>query len=217
MNQSNAPRISRTTPTVTDFDQWRVLYDVLPFEGHQAANAAWATMFPEQRSWNADACAQFLEETQPVRVLEVGGWDGALAGEMLARFPKVVSWVNYDITPNVPQTCDDRRYRRVVLNDWPWHTQVAGDVLIASHVFEHMRLHQILELVDAWTFQHLIMDVPVGPTAPNWKGYAGSHILEVDSVDLLDALEARGFAVTHSQSGLVAFLERPVGDVPFRP
>lgn len=188
------------------FDEWRARYDTLTFHEHQQINAEWAVLYPEQRSFATDKVAVFLGERAHGSVVELGGWDGQLAALMLHRFPDIETWVNYDITPNVPQACNDPRYERVVLDDWPWLRDARGDVLVASHVFEHMRAAQVTLLLDRWDVDAVYVDAPVNGGV--WDGYHGSHILELDVPGLLGLVADCGYRVTHSEPGLVAFFDR---------
>lgn len=193
-----------------DWDKWRARYDAMSFREHQEFNEHVARVYPEQMCWNGDAVARFLLEEQPSSVVELGGWDGSLAAEMMPRFPCIVTWVNYDITPNVPQVCDHPGYERVALDDWPWKRKAAGDVLIASHVFEHMLMDEILWLLDEWDVDVVFADVPVGPGTPTWHGYEGTHILEVGGTEFLWRLGSNGWEVKYCDmaGGMVAHLER---------
>lgn len=188
------------------FDEWRARYDTLTFHEHQQINAEWAIQYPHQRSFDTDAVASFLGEHQPGSVVELGGWDGALAAEMLYRFPVVETWVNYDITPNVPQVCADTRYERVVLDDWAWNREARADVLIASHVFEHMRAGQIRLLLDRWDIDSVYVDAPVNGGV--WDGYHGSHILELDQAGLVALVESCGFTARSVMPGVIATFSR---------
>lgn len=192
---------------IVSFDHWRANYNTWTFAQHQTYNAELAVRYPDQASFDLDACERFLEERQPGSVVELGGWDGKLATHMLGLFPGIETWVNYDITPNVPQVCDDSRYERVVLDDWPWKRKAAGDCLVASHVFEHMRMHEIELLLRKWDIDSLYVDVPL-TGATDWAGYNGTHILEVSDNDLLRRLLDAGHRTSHVEGHMIAFLDR---------
>lgn len=192
------------------FDTWRERYDRMTFREHQDFNSELAVLYPVQRSFDPTAAHKFLSTRNPRQVVEIGGWDGALAAQMLELFPDIKTWVNYDITPNVPQVCDDRRYHRVVLVDWPWKCSIRGDALIASHVFEHMRMQEVVDTLSRWDVPSVYADVPI--TSPTgWSGYNGTHILEVGAGDFLERVQSIGFAVDVwrlNGEGLIAFLDR---------
>lgn len=193
-----------------DWDRWRARYDAMSFREHQEFNRQVSLQYPEQRCFNADAVRDFLHKTKPERVLELGGWDGGLAAEVLPGFPNISKWVNYDITPLAARVCDDPRYELVVVSDWPWKLPQAGDVLIASHVLEHMLMSEIEHLLSEWDVRAVFMDIPIGSGTPVWHGYEGTHILEVGSTELLFRLGRLGYEVTYCDpaGGLVAHLEK---------
>lgn len=194
-----------------DFNGWRESYDAMSFEEHQEFNKQIAAEYPNQRCWNDQQVGKFLRHYLPGSVVELGGWDGSLANVMLPRFPETVTWVNYDITPDVPQVCGDSRYEQVTLDDWPWKRKAAGDVLLASHVFEHMLSHEIVALLDAWDVAAVFMDAPIPSGSTSWNNYEGTHILEIGGTELLWRLGSAGWFVRHcdmSGGGMVAWLER---------
>jgi hypothetical protein len=91
--------------------------------------------------------------------------------------------------------------------------------MVASHVLEHMRIDEVLELSLAWDVRSVYVDVPVWST-PSWDGYEGTHIIEAGYEDILGAIEAAGFSTVEMFSyglayrptpeplGFVAYLER---------
>jgi hypothetical protein len=191
------------------FDQWRSAYDEMSFREHQAYNSELARLYPVQESYNAKAVYRFLRERPHAKVVELGGWDGKLADKMLRRFSGVETWVNFDLTPDVPQVCDDVRYHRVPLIDWPWKCVVRGDVLIASHVFEHMRISEVEATLQMWPVRSVFVDCPIYQ-AQDWRGYNGTHILEVGASEFLERVAGNGWNITHwdTSDGLIAHLDR---------
>jgi hypothetical protein len=192
--------------TAINWDQWRADYDRMSFADHQAFNQHVATLHPEQRSYNVAATRQFLKERQPRTVVEIGGWDGALADLMIDEFYCIKRWTNYDIT-DVPQACDAPAYERVVLDDWPWNRTLEADALIASHVLEHMKLAEVAKLLNVWSVDSVYVDCPIGG-GTDWAGYHGTHILEASVTQLLDTFHARGFETSYAAPGLIAYLDK---------
>lgn len=200
-----------TTVAAIDWNLWRANYDLMTFRQHQDFYADVAAIHPEQNCWNKDATRKFVNSRRPREIVEVGGWNGSLANAILREFPQIDTWVNYEIAPDVPQECTNGRYTRVTLADWPWHRKLRADALIASHVFEHMRITEIEKLVQAWDVASIYIDCPIGPDAPNWDGYEGSHILEVGSTELLARLKRIGYRASFVDAGadsLIAYLDR---------
>ena len=193
-----------TVSTAIDWDQWRANYTRMTFAEHQAFNQKVADLHPVQAS-----CRAFLDEFRPGSVAEIGGWDGALAALMLSECDFIDEWVNYDIT-DVPQTCVDARYSQVVLDDWPWNTNVTADALIASHVFEHMLGSEAMMTLSTWNINHVFVDCPIGTSAQSWDGYHGSHIIDVGSTELLKRLGDIGYRTVFADpvGSLVAYLQK---------
>lgn len=196
--------------TRIDWDQWRADYDTMTFAEHQAFNAEVARQHPVQRQWDGDAVRAFLSRRQPQTVVELGGWDGSLAAAMLPDFPAILRWRNLDITPDVPQACISPRYQREVLEGWPWHQTETADALVASHVFEHMRIREIEQLLSAWDVSAVFIDAPIRQVSSHWVGYEGTHILEVGSDELLNRLVDLDYEATVYREGqhLIAELTR---------
>ena len=105
-----------------DWDQWRADYHRLSFADQVLFYREAAAAYPEQASYDWAVVDGVLGSLDPGSVLELGGWDGGLAGRALAEHPWISSWVNVDLA-DVPQVCQDQRYRRVLLDDWFWRRQ----------------------------------------------------------------------------------------------
>lgn len=194
--------------TVLDWNQWRADYDKMSFAEHQAFNAECLKQHPVQQSFDTRAVDAFVQVHKPRTVVELGGWDGALADKILWKNKHIIEWRNIDITPDVPQVCLDDRYSVEVLSDWPWRQQVQADALIASHVFEHMKLAEIEWLLTEWEFDRIYADIPLYTEATDWDGYEGSHILEVSMGELVTALHAHTPYRCFHGEGTVLWLER---------
>lgn len=195
-----------------DWDGWRADYDHMSFAEHQAFNAMAADAHPVQQSFDYWEVHETFHCGAHGNIVELGGWDGALAAQILERWDdNITSWVNYDITPNVQQVCAHKAYSRVVLEDWPWNMDVSGDLLIASHVLEHMRMSEVEALFSRWDVKAAHIDVPILPFARSWDGYEGTHILEVGSTEFLARLAQLGWKANHvvqRGEGMLAFLVR---------
>jgi hypothetical protein len=184
-------------PPVTsplDWDAWRANYGSMSFAEHQDFYRAVALAYPVQRHYDGRAVLEFLRATHPWTVAEVGGWDGALAEGFLTIVP-VVEWTNYEIAPNVPQVCQNSRYRYQPLDRWPWEfEEIPGDALVLSHVVEHMLLDEFAALLDRFYGDAVYIDTPVvGDGRQDWRGYQGSHIIEEGWAGIELRLFSRGF------------------------
>jgi hypothetical protein len=146
---------------------------------------------PDQRHFNGRAIGAFFGALEnPGRVVEIGGWDGALADAMLKDTPSIESWDNYEICREICdlQKCSDPRYR-------VHHARIVEppscDTLVCSHVIEHMSEDEVTSLLDATDAAALYLDTPA--LSGDWSGSTSFHVLRWNRTELNDAVEARGF------------------------
>jgi hypothetical protein len=174
-----------------DWDAWRHAYPTMSFSEACEVNDVIASLYPEQQHFAGDLVAAFVERVQPVSVIELGGWDGALAA--WAMGPSVVRWENWDLSA-VPQVCEDPRYRLVRLTDWAWELpREYADLCVASHVLEHLTAGQISAFFMAHRFANVVVDVPIGPLPVGWMGSTTTHILELSAGELADLIGSCGY------------------------
>lgn len=170
------------------FDQWRAVYDELTPAGHRLVAELMAMIWPDQRHYSIPAVLEFLSAAKPRTVMEFGGYDGALAAEVLPLFPALERWTNHDIV-RVPQVCTDSRYELEGLRQ--------SDVLIASHSFEHVKSMEIIRVVEIVDPAHIFVDSPLTQSErPDWDGYQGTHILSLSWDQLAAALVLKGYRET---------------------
>ena len=164
--------------TEHDFDQWRHDYDTLSLTDQKRFYERCAAVYPDQRSFNLKQARRFFDRYQPRTVIELGGWDGALAHTILAEDDLVVSWRNYDLV-RVPQVCESPAYELTVLGRWLWdYESLKADAFVCSHTLEHIRFeqwHKLMEKVDA---RAVYLEAPLALEGQAWDGYMGSHIFE---------------------------------------
>lgn len=209
------------TALAVSWDEWRASYDQWGFREQQRFYDDVFRVCRVQRQFQTVDLGKFFmhftggrlgSHDQPIRVVELGGWDGEFAGRMLALFPQIKSWTNYEIsTLAVDETvCDDSRYQPVALDDWYWTDRRQGDLFVASHVLEHLSLRDVRRVLDATEARWAYLQVPLDNHGRDWTGYHGSHILEIGWPDLIREMEARGWTLIDglSRQGVGCF-ERP--------
>jgi hypothetical protein len=181
---------------VIDWDAWRASYDELTFAEQQTF---YNRVFDEHRGQERFSCGP-LEKLlahidKPLDIIELGGWDGGLAAEVLPRQPQIRSWTNYEISPAAvaASVCTDTRFRAVLLGDWYWRHHHVADLFVASHVLEHLRFRDVQKVFAVTHACFLYLEVPVGTEPRDWNGYHGSHILEVGWAVLGDELRTHGY------------------------
>jgi hypothetical protein len=186
-----------TLATGIDWDAYRAAYDGMTY-GEQVAfySRVW-DLHPDQHHYDPAACAAFLEAVKADRVIEIGGWRGHLAAEMLTQFPKIKRWHNIELCRGAVQAtvCEDPRYTAQVPGNWAW-TMIhePGGVLVAAHVIEHMTAAQVALLLGALHPRAAFVQSPLTEDGQDWAGYGGSHVLRAGWRDVIALFAAYGLA-----------------------
>jgi hypothetical protein len=156
---------------------------------------------PEKASFSGRAVRVFLNQAggSPV-VAEVGGRNGALAKVALESTPSIKRWINYEISEAsvLGGVTKDPRYEARFLTDFRWwrSNKMEGDILIMSHVIEHLTDEDFKDLAVHIPANikgvHVQAPIPMrGPT--NWKGFNGAHILALGWVEVDQVFTAHSF------------------------
>lgn len=191
-----------TVETMT-FDGWRALYDELTDEEQFEYARELAVLYPDQERANLGACERFFADTPlPLGcVLEIGGWNGSLAAQILTTHPELLSWTNIDPNADRSQVTSDSRYRPLVpvffywwrYREYPLFREY--DTLVASHVLEHFKVRDIHDMLSALPeVLYAYVECPIAQTGENdWAGYDGTHILECGWDGLTEVFKQHGF------------------------
>jgi hypothetical protein len=213
-----------TEPGRIDWDLWRGLYDRLDWEDQKRFYARVAALLPDQAIAAHRLADEFFTllavEGHSPSVLELGGWDGALAAAMLAAHPALPSWLNLEVAepPLHDPACHDPRYSAAIPVDFAWRlpaeTFEGREALVASHVLEHLRFREIGQLLERmpdlrWCF----VEAPIRERdrARGWYAYQGSHILEVGWIRLEEFFARFGFRLRPPISQGVRCFDRSSG------
>lgn len=187
--------------TVTiDWNAWRAGHSTMTFADQQAFYELVAIEHPVQQHFHLDAAHHAFDEMVrstggSLRVVELGGWDGALADAMLSRpYRDVARWTNYDLIA-VPQVPTNPSYELVVLFDYLWNVGYAikGDVFVSTHTIEHLTGAQLEQLVGILDTEWVYLESPLEEEGQQWYGYQGTHILELGWRDVRSLLTERGY------------------------
>jgi hypothetical protein len=186
-------------PTELDFDAWRAAYPTMTDEVRRAWDATCYLHWPEQAHGSLDAIRAF---TAPGgKVLEVGGWRGDHAGACLKENPAIESWTNVEFCAEAarnPKTADPR-YRVVVPHRFRWwedRPSLEADVLVMSHVVEHLSVEDLCGLLDAvMAIPRVYAEAPLPEGGSSWHGYLGTHVLPVGWSTVEALFQERGWKV----------------------
>ncbi len=172
-------------------NEWRKRYRAMPFSQHQSDTDSIMLGHVTSEGHLIDsndlrACLSQIDCTG-LRVVELGGWRGAMANAVLAEFPQLAGWANYEICPSahVDAHCSDARYRCYVSDRFIWQTPRTGigDIFASSHAIEHLTAEHLALLFkwlpDSIRWMYLCAPIPGSCTDNLWQDYGGTHILEV--------------------------------------
>lgn len=166
-----------------DWNAYRTAYDRMSFAEVVAFHDQVWDKYPVQEHYSPDHLAGFFDGLRG-RVLEVGGWRGEAARQILVT-PDITGWDNYEICRGaaLSPVTEDPRYQGIHPSDWPWLLP-AGDYQIAvlAHVIEHIRANQLSQLV-GWLEQndveHVYVESPLRDIGRSWRGQTSAHVLEI--------------------------------------
>lgn len=184
-----------------DWDAYRSDYGRMSYAEHLSFyDRVWAA-YPVQIHFDLATAIRFFERTKPQRVLELGGWRGELAGEILSRFPSIERWENLEICRGAAQNTvvTDGRYSARTPTTWAWIDPSidfhAFDTFVGSHVIEHMDWEQVTHLFDRLrSFRALFLASPLRDDPFDWKGYVGSHVLRMGWSGITHRLATQGWS-----------------------
>jgi hypothetical protein len=166
-----------------DFNEYRARYADLTDEEHRAAYAEWFRLYPSQKCCTLDALRRFLRDgTDGCAVLEIGGWDGWAAREMLVERPRLASWTNHEVCREaaLASQVPDGRYRAYVPGSFRWWRDVSPwshSFVVASHVIEHLSNDDARELLSTLKPRAWYIEAPIAEHGQDWHDYNGSHVL----------------------------------------
>lgn len=192
-----------------DWDGWRARYADMSYADHCHFYDEVERLLPEQRQYAGRTVRNFLlyaleAGERPLQVVEVGGWKGHLAQEVLGQSEpgEIASWKNYDLSQRAVDrsVCGDERYRAVVLPDFVWNVPgcFEGANVVVSHAVEHLASWDCVRFIGALAearVRFCYVEAPIPEETPDegvkWDGYGGSHILEVgwDLVEIWFSLD----------------------------
>ena len=193
------------------FDNYRAKYVKMAFAEHQQVYNTIERIYPEQRCYDREAVVTFLEKliTHGVIpfVLELGGWKGELARDMLEQWKdmRVISgWYNVEICREaVAKTiCHDSRYTCNTLDGFFWDVKPGWvqmcNTLVLSHVVEHMRLQDFAATITHCAdrkIDYVYLDIPhiTADSRKAWQGWTNTHVLEGGWDDIEAILVQNGY------------------------
>lgn len=186
-----------------NFDNWRKEYDNLSYSQQQAFYTQMVKDHPDQSQHNKEVVSYFLNSIDApyLSVLEMGGWNGELAQDMLFKHPNILRWDNYEITHYAQEwsICKDSRYSVNIPNDFIWNIVLPEhyNIFLSSHTIEHIKGKDFITLIEnlPQTIQYIYLEAPISLSSTNrdWTGDFSTHILELGWKQITEILKEKGF------------------------
>lgn len=163
---------------------------------------------------------EFLRITEPKNVLEVGGWKGELANDVLKTNHFIQKWHNVEFTTiavdeSVPT---DSRYHPIEPSQFRWWEknepgmQLDGgyDVLVLSHVIEHFKLHDIAAMMARIHVKYIYIDAPLELDwiKKGWKDYNGGHVINGTFEAVDNIMKECGYVKFHDHAEFIKFYKK---------
>lgn len=191
------------------FDHWRENYKTISTEAHSRMYSESYARDPKHASFSGRAVRVFLNQMGGTpTVAEVGGRNGALARAALESTPSIFRWINYEIcrASSVEGESKDRRYEVRLMDDFRWWKShlIEGDLLIMSHVIEHLSDEDAKGLIASIPegIKGVHVQAPIAMRGPvDWKGFNGAHILSMGWIEINEEFEKRGFRAATAYDG----------------
>lgn len=180
---------------MTDWDGWRAGHGSLSFLDNQKFASDFYQICQEQQFYNPTHFDRYINEYKPRTVVEIGGWRGELANDMLPG-SEIASWTNYEICQEAVRdsVCKDERYHPVALTDYLWNgPRINADAFIATHVIEHLSAEELAKLVSLLDVKTIYFEAPLLEPGQTWDGYEGSHINQYSWDDVHELMRVSGY------------------------
>jgi hypothetical protein len=190
-----------TAPTTLDWDAWRNAYPTLTYREQQDFHSLIYAQYPEQRHYDPTYVARAIEDTLPLTVVELGGWDGELAAEMLDRYQGIQGWVNVEICREASDISALRHPRLAAaeMDDYYWTQDWECDLFVGSHVIEHLSTTHLQQTIQATDARALFFDAPLEDHALNWRHFTGTHILGTGWAGVTSLCNQHGYSLAWAE------------------
>jgi glycosyltransferase involved in cell wall biosynthesis len=197
------------------FDDWRDRYEWYAENDKEQKEffddiARW---FPTQAHYDLDQIAQFFVRNPSIEnVIEIGGWQGDMARDILGSNWQIKGWMNIEYTdwaafhPN----CYDPRYHVSCPDNFRWWKykewcdgECNVDAIVMTHVAEHLKLHDFIDMVKPFMGVPLIyIESPIDTAEVNrlWKGYYGTHVIDAKWPDLIEGMDNLGYDMVYADT-----------------
>jgi acetyltransferase-like isoleucine patch superfamily enzyme len=202
------------------FDSWRNCRGDLPYGEHVRFFDAIFDKYPNQHYCNLVEARTFCSQLPAAsQILELGGWKGQVAEILLAEFPDIEHWHNFELSGNaVKEGLRHPRFTSRVADDFVWRLEDLPpcNVLFAAHVLEHLTSREIGELLRKLiSVMHVFVESPLPAAGKqlSWAGNLSTAVLDIGWLELEELFGTFGFQAVR-RAGRVRIFERSTKLLP---
>jgi len=176
-----------------EFDRFRKFYHRLTLDEIKKFYYKIHGEYPCQDHYDPESAISFLGACNPLKVIEVGGGNGRLAGRVLEVMPSMELWHNYELDAWKAEN-QDKRYEMRVPNRFVWECELMPyDTLVMSHSMEHMAPDNVRALLGRLPhLAHVYVDYPPMPPG-GWAGTTCAHVNPMDLGGVIGFMASLGF------------------------
>ncbi len=177
-----------------DFNKYREIYPQLTFQEKKLIYYGYYKVFSIQNEfafdWNfITECFNDLTEQgkKPIKIIELGGYEGRLAYEVMNHKYPVSSWLSLELLSHkIFEGLSNSPFKEQVLSCELWQSQIniKTDLFICIHTLEHYSNSECIKLLDYVKQQkptYLLIIAPIESEGQKWENYFGAHILTLGS------------------------------------
>jgi len=188
---------------VIDWAAYRDGYDAMTYDDVAAFHRALYGAYPDQEHVSVEYLDDFFAAYPQARdVVEIGGWRGSAAARILARYPDLGRWDNYEVCePAVAASIPtDERYHAIFADRWVWEVDPTPgyDTAVLAHVIEHVngaQLAQLIHWIAVRGVRQLYVEAPLRDRPKSWDGSDSTHVLELGWERVIALLARRRFRI----------------------
>lgn len=175
-----------------DFNKFREVYHELTLEDLKLLYRIWLVKYPEQSYFDSMFFLSCIEKVKHElgrnpKIVELGGYDGKLAYEILKKHSGI-NWLNIEIIRHdvnvVPELKNYDYTEHVLFNAKQVYDEkldLSGfDVFISSDTIEHLSNNELIKLYNylvETNIKYLMLKINVYQNGQSWEGYGGTHLL----------------------------------------
>lgn len=191
-------RLNTEDPNV--FDTWRELYHSLTDKEQADFYDDIEAKWPWQQHFHPEWFDLALKDKENITVLEVGGWKGELASQMLAKHSGITSWHNIELCKKATDKTvpmPNGKYSFENPSEFTWfksHRTKSADIFISAHTIEHFIDGDLWDLL-TWAngIPLICLEAPISFSDNDWTGYGGTHILKAGWAKIIVFMQNLGY------------------------